>query len=134
MDEQDNINLVKQMYADFGEGNIPAVLESMADDVVWKQPTDGPAPFAGTIRGREQLATWFGQIDTVSDVEAFDIHDFFTKGNKVVALGSYIYQSKATGKTWESDWAMVWTIKDGKIAQGQIIEDTLAQANAMRSD
>lgn len=41
------------------------------------------------------------------------------------------HRSKATGKLWESDWAMVWTVREGKLAKGQILEDTFAQAAAL---
>jgi ketosteroid isomerase-like protein len=134
MSEQENVKIVQQLYADFGQGNMPGVLSVMTEDVIWKQPATGPAPFAGTIRGREQLGEWFGQMDTVSEVEAFEPRDFIAHKDKVVVLGNYKYRSRATGKNWESDWAMVWVVKNGKITMGQIIEDTLAQANAMSPD
>jgi ketosteroid isomerase-like protein len=131
MSEQENVKIVQQMYADFGQGNMPGVLNAMAEDVIWKQAPTGPAPFAGTIRGREQLGDWFGQMDAVSEVEAFEPQEFIAQGDKVVVLGNYEYRSKATGKSWESDWAMVWSLRDGIITKGHIFENTLAQANAM---
>lgn len=134
MGANENVMIVQQLYADFGQGDIPSVLSVMAEDVIWKQPVTGPAPFAGTVRGREQLGEWFGQMDAVSEVEAFEPQEFIAKGDSVVVLGNYRYRSKATGKSWESDWAMVWVVKNGQIAEGQIYEDTLAQAYAMSSD
>ena len=131
MSEKDNMKIVQKMYADFGEGDIASVLNAMIPDVVWKQPAVGPEPFAGTIRGREQLGEWFAQMDAVSEVEAFEPQEFFAQGDKVVVLGHYRYRSKSTGKPWESDWAHVWTFRDGKLAEGQILEDTLAQAAAL---
>lgn len=131
MSEKDNIKVVQKMYADFGEGDIASVLNAMATDVVWKQPPVGPDPFAGMICGRDQLGEWFAKLDAVSDVQAFEPKEFFSRRDKVVVLGYYRYRSKSTGKTWESDWAMVWTLRDGKLAEGQIFEDTLAQAAAL---
>ena len=134
MKENEHIKIVQQIYADFGQGNISGVLNAMAEDVIWKQPVKGPAPFAGIIRGREQLGEWFGQMDAVSEVEAFEPKEFISDGNKVVVLGNYIYRSKATGKSWESDWAMVWVLENGQVTKGQIFEDTLAQAHALMAD
>ena len=133
MSELENVKIVQQVYADFGQGNIASVLNAMAEDVVWKQPKTGPTPFAGTVRGREQLGEWFGQMDAVSQVEAFEPQEFIAKGDKVVVLGNYTYRSKSTGKSWQSDWAMVWVVKNGQIVEGQIFEDTLAQADALSS-
>lgn len=131
MSEKDNIKIVQKMYADFGQGDITSVLSAMTPDVVWKQPQVGPEPFAGMVRGREQLGEWFAKLDALSDVLAFEPQEFFSRGDKVVVLGYYRYRSKSTGKPWESDWAMVWTLRDGKLAEGQILEDTLAQAAAL---
>jgi ketosteroid isomerase-like protein len=131
MSESENMKIMQQMYADFGQGNIPGVLNAMAEDVVWKQPPSGPSPFAGIVRGREQLGKWFGQMDAVSEVEAFETQEFIAQGDKVVVLGKYNYRATATGRSWESDWVMVWVVKNGKIARGQIFEDTLAQATAL---
>ncbi len=131
MSEQDNLKTVVQLYTDFGQGNVPGVLNAMTDDVIWKQPAGGPPPFAGRIQGREQFGEWFSQMDAVSDVEAFEPTEFFAQGSKVVVLGYYRFRSKSTGKNWESDWTMVWTFREGKIAEGQILDDTLAQALAL---
>ena len=114
MSEQENVKIVQQMYADFGQGNMPGVLNAMVEDVIWKQAPTGPAPFAGTIRGREQLGEWFGRMDAVSEVEAFEPQEFIAQGDKVLVLGNYSYRSEATGKSWESDWVMVWVVKNGK--------------------
>lgn len=130
MREEDKIEIVQKMYADFGEGDIASVLNAMTPDVIWRQPPVGPEPFSGTVRGREQLGEWFAKLDAVSDVQAFEPKEFFSRGDRVVVLGYYRYRSKSTGKLWESDWAMVWTLRDGKLAEGQIHEDTLAQAAA----
>lgn len=131
MNEEDKIGIVQKMFADFGAGDIAGVLNAMTPDVIWKQPPIGPEPFAGVVHGREQLGEWFARLDAVSDVEAFEPKEFFSRGDRVVVLGYYRYRSKSTGKPWESDWAMVWTIRDGKLAEGQILEDTLAQAAAL---
>jgi ketosteroid isomerase-like protein len=132
MNEESNTKIVQKMYADFGAGDIASVLNAMTPDVIWKQPPVGPEPFAGTVHGREQLGEWFARLDAVSDVEAFEPKEFFSWGDRVVVLGYYRYRSKSTGKLWESDWAMVWTVRDGKLAKGQILEDTLVQAAALR--
>jgi len=48
----------------------------------------------------------------------------------VVALGYYKFLSKPTGKTWEAEWAMVWTFREGKVAEFQFFGDTPAEAAA----
>ena len=59
MSEQQNTDLIKKLYADFGRGDIPAILAALADDVVWI--FDGPAiiPFTGTRKGPSQVLGFF---------------------------------------------------------------------------
>ncbi len=130
MSEQQNVKIVQQIYADFGQGNIPGVLSALADDVVWKQPPAGSSPLAGTYHGRGQVGEWFSKMDEVSEAESFEPREYIAQGDKVVALGYYRFLSKSTGKSWESNWAMVWTFREGKVADFQFFGDTAAEAAA----
>jgi uncharacterized protein len=51
---------------------------------------------------------------------------------KVVALGYYEITANETGKPFASDWAHVFTIVDGKVAQFQEFTDTAAFYKAQR--
>ena len=46
------------------------------------------------------------------------------QGDKVVALGHYRAVTKATGKTFESDFVMVFTLRGGKVAAFQEFTDS----------
>ena len=41
------------------------------------------------------------------------MHEFFTSGDKVAVFGFYKGRVRATGKEFSSNWAKVWTMKDG---------------------
>ena len=53
MSEQDNVDVVRQLYSDFGEGNVDGILNVLTEDVEWKEPHAGKSPLAGTWRGHE---------------------------------------------------------------------------------
>ena len=130
MNEQENVKTVQQIYADFGEGNIPSILSALADDLVFKQPPAGPSPLAGTYYGHEQVGEWFSKIDEVTETESFEPREFIAQGDKVVVIGFYRFLVKSTGKSWESEWAMLWTFREGKVAEFQFFGDTAAEAAA----
>jgi ketosteroid isomerase-like protein len=44
---------------------------------------------------------------------AHDVHEFFTSGDKVAVFGFYKGRVRAIGKEFSSNWAKVWTMKDG---------------------
>ncbi len=130
MSEEENVNIVQEIYADFSRGNIPSILNVLADDVVFKQPIAGPSPLAGTYHGPEQVGEWFGKLDEVSEAQNFEPREYIAQGNKVIVLGYYKFLARTTGKTWEAEWAMAWTFREGKVVGFQFFGDTAAEAAA----
>ena len=48
------------------------------------------------------------------------------KANRVIALGNYKATAHATGKSYECDWVMSFTFRDGKVTKFQEFTDTAA--------
>ena len=130
MSEEENVSTLQQIYADFGQGNISGILSVLADDFVMKQPPAGPSPLAGTYHGPEEMGEWFGKMDEFTETQSFEPRDFIAQRDKVVALGYYKFLAKPTGKSWESEWAMAWTFREGKATKIQFYGDTGAEAAA----
>lgn len=130
MSEKNNVKVVKQIYTDFGEGNVAGILKSLTEDVVWVEPEAGNSPVGGTARGRDEVAEFFRMLDEVAETEAFEPREFIAQGDKVIVLGYYRFRVKATGKGWEAEWAMVFTFRDGQVAHFQFYGDTAAEAAA----
>ena len=130
MSEQNNIDTVSQLYADFGEGNVEGILNVLTEDVQWKEPPAGKSPLAGTWEGHKGVEDFFRTIDETCETEDFQPKEFIAQGNKVVVLGYYRFLVKSTGKRWESEWSMVFTFRDGKISEFQFFGDTRAEAAA----
>ena len=99
--EQQNVEVVQKIYADFGGGDIPAVVDAFAEDAVFKQPVAGKSPLAGTYRGKAEIKGWFNSIDDLTETEAFEPQEFISQGNRVVVFGEYRFLVKTTQKTWE---------------------------------
>lgn len=134
MSEQDNIQIVKEAYAAFKRGDIPAVLDKLSDDVVWFLP--GPAdilPVAGERRGREQVGQFFSALDENQEARQFEPQEFVAQGEKVVVLGQYRWLVKNTGREFASDWAHVFTVRDGKVVGFREYYDTFACVDAYRA-
>ncbi|MDB5228768.1 MAG: hypothetical protein JWN78_2961 [Bacteroidota bacterium] len=120
-----NTMVVQQAYGHFGSGNIPALLDSLTDDVKWHEP--GPKeilPWVGTYNGKQGVGEFFTTLDREIDFLKFEPREFIEQGNKVVALGYMEAKSKKTGRTSATDWAMVFTLKNGKVSNFQSYNDT----------
>jgi uncharacterized protein len=55
---------------------------------------------------------------------------FVAQGDKVVVLGYERSIAKSTGRSLEQEWAHVYTLRDGKIAEGRFFEDMAAEVVA----
>ena len=130
MNEQTNVDVVQQNYEALGRGDIPALLDLMADDVEWTLQGPPVIPWAGTRRGREGVAEFFSLLGETLEFEQFEPREFVAQGDTVVVLGYERSLVKPTGRTFEQEWAHVYTLGDGKIAKGLFIEDTAAQVVA----
>ena len=119
MSTQQNTKIVQEAFAAFGRGDIQAVLGTLADNVDWHAIIGaGPqVPTSGRRMGRPEVQKFFGQLAESVDFKQFEPREFIAERNKVVALGYYDGFAKTTGRPFKSDWAMVFTVANGKIAQ-----------------
>jgi ketosteroid isomerase-like protein len=132
MSEQENERVVQAMFAAFGRGDIPGVLDRLAEDIEWHIAGPSELPFAGLHRGRAEVARFFETFNQTSEFEAFEPQEYFSRGDRVVVLGHERQRVKATGLVVETDWAMVFTLSGGKITRFHNFVDTHAVAAAHR--
>jgi ketosteroid isomerase-like protein len=132
MSTQDNLKTAQGIYAAFGQGDIPAILNVFADDVELHQPPGGEPPFTGSYYGRDEAGTFFQRLAEAVDVLAFEPKEFIAQDDVVVALGHYRFRAKATGIAYDTDWAMVWRFHAGKVVRFQIHDDSATEAAALR--
>lgn len=130
MGEQENIELVMRAYDTFLRGDMPALMDMFADDIEWLLDRNDDVPFAGLRRGKEEVAEFFRLIHENQHPLQFEPREFVAQGDKVVALGHYAWSVKPTDRTYESDFAEVFTIRNGKIARFREYTDTRAVAEA----
>ncbi len=130
MSEQTNADVVRQAYEAFGRGDIPAMLGMLTDDVEFTMQGPPVLPYAGTHRGREGVAEFVSLLGETLEFERFEPREFVAQGDTVVVVGDERSLVKSTGRAFEEEWAHVYTLRDGKIAKGLLIEDTAAQVVA----
>jgi uncharacterized protein len=128
-----NISIVQKAYADFGAGNIEALVGAMSEDVEWTEPPGGVSPFAGKHVGRKALTTFFQNMAAQLQPLEFEPQEFIAHDDRVIVLGRYKFVAKRTGKAWETDWVMIWTVSGGQIRKFQIYKDTGAEVEAFKS-
>ena len=130
MAEQQNVKVVQDAFAAFGRGDIPTLLDNLSDNVEWFLPGEGMIPQAGAYRGRDGVARFFQTLNQTTEFLAFEPREFIAQGDRVIALGWYRGKAKATGRSFEADWVMSFSLRDGKVLKFQEFTDTAAIAPA----
>jgi uncharacterized protein len=123
-----NAEVVQGAYEAVGRGDIPALLDLLTDDVQWTFQGPSTIPFAGTRRGREGVAEFFSLVGENLEFQEFEPREFVAQGNTVVVLGFERSLVRPTGRTFEQEWAHVYKLRDGKVAESLAFEDTAAHA------
>jgi len=127
MQEAENTRLVQEGFAAFGRGDIETLLGYYADDIVF-HPAYGTAsyvPTSGVRTGKPAVVEFFKTLAETVTFSSFEVEEFIATGDKVVAFGHYA-GTTSVGKTIETDFAMVTTLKDGKITHFKEFCDSAA--------
>jgi ketosteroid isomerase-like protein len=134
MDEARNTKIVQDVYAAFGRGDIPAVLAVMDPGVEWTPVIGSRVPTSGTRHGRDGVTEFFQHLGASLDFERFEPQESVAQRDKVVTLGHSIGRWKATGRSFETDWVMVFTLRNGLITRFMEFVDSAGVNEAFASD
>jgi ketosteroid isomerase-like protein len=126
------LEVVQAAYAAFGRGDVPAILEMLADKFEWKFIGPKGLPYTTSCRSKAEVGKWFASIPETDEILAFEPREFIAGGNNVTVLGWERTKAKPGGKVFEAEWAHVFTIADGKVTRFWGIMDTEANAAARR--
>jgi ketosteroid isomerase-like protein len=131
-----NIATVQEIYAAFGRGDVPAILDRVADDVRWEHWPDASGaqrhgvPWLLERTGPGEVAEFFASL------AALDFHAFaptaMLEGDDVVAAVITIDATvKATGERFRDDEIHLWSFAaDGRVAAFRHFVDTAKHVEA----
>ena len=127
-----NIETVNQIYAAFGAGNIPAILEKLDEQVEWEYGATGNIPWLQKLNGRQNVVQFFENLAAI-DITVFAPKMMFENGNTVVVLLNLEATVKKTGKKInEEDEVHIWHFNaGGQVARFRHRADTLQHFNAL---
>lgn len=129
--DNNNLTLLREGYGNFAKGNIPAVLALFDPDIRWTS-AEG-FPYGGTYTGPNEISEQvFMKLGTEWDGFSVKADEFLDAGERVVVLGKYSGTYKATGKSFEADFAHVWTLHDGKAVRFIQYTDTALVQEALQ--
>lgn len=132
MAEKENTEIVKAIYEAFGRGDIPAILNALADNIEWTvSGREDGIPYGGTFHGRDGVGQFFTLLAENIECSTFAPRDFIAEGDRVAVFGHYQGAVKASGNSVETEWAMSWRLQDGKVTHFRAYDDTAAVVAAL---
>jgi hypothetical protein len=120
------------VYQAFGRGDLPAVLEHVAEAAEWKFCGAKGLPYTGTVRGKAAVQRWFESIPSADDIKAFEPREFIANDEQVAVRGWERTVARPSGKMFESEWVHLFTVQDGRIVRFWGMYDSEASAEARR--
>ena len=130
MSAEENKRTVQSIFEAFGRGDIPGVLEHVSEDVTWNAPGPSVVPFYGRRRGHAGATEFFVQLGSNVEFEKFEPWEFIAEGDSVVVTGTERGRVRATGKTYEQDWVLLFKVGGGKVTSFHCYDETDAVARA----
>ena len=128
-----NVSLLKNLYAAFARGDVPAVLGAMSADIHWHEAEGNPYMPSGEpwVGPDAILANLFMRLG--GEWDGFSVHpkSFYDAGDNVIVEVRYSGTYKASGKSMDAQACHVWDIKDGKVTRFQQYVDTAKLRDTM---
>ena len=129
-----NVETVQGIYEAFGRGDVPHILDQLAEDVTWDQHApDRDIPWLTPREGRDDVAGFFDALASL-EITRFEPYNFLEGGDTGAALIALEGTVNETGAKIADDAEVhLWTFgPDGKITDFKHIVDTHQHVEAVR--
>ena len=114
---QENVEIVRRIYASWTPGSSPAESTLLHPDIEWVNPSYALEP--GTRTGIDAFASITkGLDDTIRDLR-MDVERIIDAGGRVVVIATMRGHGNASGVEVNRRHASVWTIRDRKAVRFQ---------------
>ncbi len=130
MDNVNNLEVIQNMYRNYGAGDMASVLSCFDKDIIWERPGAPAIPFSGIYHGINEVMKMFAIQATVLSIKKFEPQKFCTNDDTVTVLGHDEADVVPTGKSYQTMWCHVFTLKEGKITNVFVFLDTKTIADA----
>lgn len=114
MTESRNIEATKAIYAAVPAGDLQAALDLMDPDVRITYYGVDAIPYAGDYRGIDEAVEFFTAVGENIAITEMQAWKFIAQGDDLAAWGRQRFRRLATGSEWESEFAHIITLRDGR--------------------
>jgi ketosteroid isomerase-like protein len=131
------VEIVQSLYTAFGRGDIPTIVQQLADNVEWRINLDPAVPAASTVptfrtyRGKATIAGFFATLVQSLEMHSFQPVSFLAGDGEVGARIMIDATVRSTGRRLRLETLHHWMLEpSGKVLRFVDFQDTLAVAAA----
>ena len=115
---QENVEVVRAVFEAWERGGVDAVAEFWDPEIDWRA-AEGALDDVGVMRGVDAMRAYMNDwLDNFDDVH-FEAEELIDAGDQVVAMQRVTARAKGSGVETELRYAVVNTIRDGKVVRGR---------------
>jgi uncharacterized protein len=133
MQTESSTETLKRFFAAFGRGDGDAVVATFDPSATLTAVRSGPrepGQLYGSYLGAAGVRDFVTNLGGAFDTQAFSVDRIAGEGEVAVAHGSFTHRVKSTGRLFHSAWALVCTVRGGRIVDYRFFEDSAALAAA----
>ncbi len=122
--------IAQQIYAAFGQGDIPTILDQIDDNVEWEKWIDNHGQKAGVPwlkegHGKAGVMAFFQCVGSMMEFKDFQVLSLMEGGNQVAAEILVEVDIPSTGGYFKEEEIHLWTFNEnGKVTRFRHYADT----------
>ena len=110
----ENAQLLRQAYDAFARGDVPTVLQILADEITWHVP--GRSPLSGDYKGHDEVVGFFTRsMELSGGTLRVDVDEIVADGERVIVLTTV--SAERNGRHWSAPEVHVWRVVDGRATE-----------------
>ena len=119
---EENVEIVRKSIEVFNRDGLDASLEYSTDDIEHRA-VEGAVDDRGPMRGKEAVRAYIQDwLDTFDDFKTEPVELIAVGDDQVVAVVRLSGRAKASGIETDLTFAVLYTVRDGKLARGREYE------------
>ncbi len=128
---QENVELVRSVYAAYNEGDWDGARNAYHPDVIWDLSTYEGWPDTTEFSGPGAVVDWLRDWAAIYSSYYSKIDQIFDSGDRVVVLARQGGRKNDSPELVEMVWAQIISFRDGKIVRVQNYSDSAKALEAV---
>jgi uncharacterized protein len=130
-----NINTVKDLYSAINRRDFPAILSYLDENIDWQSPATSTMVkeifWSKPRHGKGEVSAFFNEVRGKLTLDEMSYTTIIADGDCVVAEGTMRGSVNSTGCFFRANFAMVFTLRNGKIVHFRNYYDSAEIAAAL---